>query len=335
MPTLGILASWNPSYLNYVAACEERGIPHRVIDLLDPRWLATLREAGCDGFLARPPSDFQERNTIYMERLHMIDRMLGLPIYPSWDELFLYENKRAMAGWLELHGFPRAETWVFQRKEEALEHLAACRYPIVAKANIGAGSVGVVVLKSERAARRLARQAFGALGPKRALGAFRSTPKRRNLLPQWGRAQRHYLILQEYLPIRWEWRVIRLGESYFGFKKLLEGSFASGSGLMEWIAPPPALFDLLREVCERGRFTSMAMDVLETADGEYRINELQSIFGSSHPQLLMRGGKPGRYRFEQGAFRFEEGDYSRHEGYDLRVEYFAKLLTRDRDHAER
>ena len=133
-------------------------------------------------------------------------------------------------------------------------------------------------------------------------------------------------MLQEYLPIRWEWRLIRVGESYFGYKKLLEGSFASGSGLKEWIAPPRALFDLLREVCERGSFTSMAMDVFETDKGEYRINELQSLFGCSHDHQLVVDGKPGRFLFEEAEYRFEEGLFTRLAAYDLRVEHFVRML---------
>ena len=41
---------------------------------------------------------------------------------------------------------------------------------------------------------------------------------------QWG-----YVYLQEYLKDAEEWRMIRIGESYFGYRKEKVGDFHSGS----------------------------------------------------------------------------------------------------------
>lgn len=134
------------------------------------------------------------------------------------------------------------------------------------------------------------------------------------------------MIIQEFESILWEWRVIKVGPSFFGFKKLLKGSYASGSLRFGWVPPPRELLELLDRVCERGNFFSMAMDVFETEDGRFLINELQSIFGSTNESQMYIDGVPGRYVREGGDYVFEEGVFNMHKSYPLRVAHFVEIL---------
>ena len=76
-------------------------------------------------------------------------------------------------------------------------------------------------------------------------------------------------MVQKFEKIKWEWRIVKIDESYFGHKKLLVGKFASGSDLKGWEKPPDELLYLVKEICERGSFYSMNVDIFETEDGRF------------------------------------------------------------------
>ena len=46
-----------------------------------------------DGILVRVKGNFQEHKTLFDERLRIINFDLGIPIYPSYNEMFLYEKQ--------------------------------------------------------------------------------------------------------------------------------------------------------------------------------------------------------------------------------------------------
>lgn len=146
--------------------------------------------------------------------------------------------------------------------------------------------------------------------------------------PAFGAIQKHYVIIQEYHKIKWEWRIIKIGDSYFGHQKLLTGEFASGSGIdaVGWVDPPKELLLLVKEICGKGKFLSMSVDIFETVNGEYLINELQTHFGAyDRPQMYI-DGVAGRYVLKKNAFVFEKGDFNKFRNNILRVEHFIKLL---------
>lgn len=331
-PMLGIFrtlnAKANEEY--YIASCEELGIPYKIIDIWSSSWIEQIRESGCRGFLVRPPCDFQERKTGYDERLWFLSSYMGYPIYPTYDECLLYENKRAVAYWLALQGFPGIPTKIFYRKDEALEYFKSAVYPLIIKSNVGSAASGVKVLKSFPEARKYLNGAFGLFSQHFATGWWPDFKFRGKItLPQISASQRHYLLVQPFFNIKWEWRVTKIGNSYFGKQKLLKGKFASGSKLFGWIPPPREVLDLVRNICERGNFSSMAVDILETVEGKYYVNELQSLFGSYHSAQLFVDGKPGRYLWNGSGYEFQEGHFNRHGSCLLRVEHFLKMLRED------
>jgi len=316
---LGICNSFEPAYKNYISACEHLGIDYVEVDILGADWIDNIQKSDCDGFLLRPPSALQERKTVYDERIYYLNKHLNKPIYPTFDELYIYENKRNMAAWLEIHGFPHAKTKVFLKKDEALNYLKQCEYPVVLKTNIGYGAHGVDIVKSKMAAFWKAFRVFGLFHPSVTIGDFS--------FPFIGKAQKHYLIVQKFEKIKWEWRIIKIGNSYFGHKKLLKGEFASGSKLVGWEKPPFELFDLVRSVSEKGSFVSLALDVFETTDNRFVINEIQSLFGSYNDSQMYIDGVPGRFRYIDGKYVFEEGKFNTFGSYLLRVEHFVEILN--------
>lgn len=327
---LGVLTSFNEEYRLYATACEELGVDYRVVDFLGPGWLGECAASDLDGFLVRPPSEYPEQKVLYDERLYILARVMARPIYPTLDELLIYENKRNLAYWLEHFGLPHVETRVFTRKADALAYARTATYPLVSKSSLGAAGRGVFFIKSEAEAKLLAHQVFGfpsvRIFPGRSFRKYYGPVP----VPILGPVQRHYLILQQAVDFAHEWRLIRIGRSYFGRQKLKDRhGFASGSGQFGWVRPPDELLRLVKETCDRLGFRSMAFDVFETRDGRFLINELQSLFGfgfSGDVQMKV-DGQPGRLVEDGETFRFEAGVFNRNGSYNLRVEDFLELLA--------
>ena len=101
---------------------------------------------------------------------------------------------------------------------------------------------------------------------------------------------------------------------------------ASGSLLKNYGNPPLGLLSFVREVTDRFNFRSQAVDLFETAPGEYLINEMQCIFGQSDPYQMLVDGKPGRYLWRENQWHFEPGDFNSNESYDLRVNFIIEIL---------
>ena len=324
---LGILTGFTKYYKKYIDSCEELNIDYEVIDIIAPDWLEKIRNSDCAGFLCRPPSKFQERKSMYDERLYIINKIMKRSIYPGYDELLIYENKRMMSYWLDLHNFPHTETKVFYRKEDILSFLKENKtYPIVFKSNIGSSAKGVTIVRSKLQALRIVNKTFGIINPKLARGYTSITTGRVIPWTSYGSREKHFLIVQKFEKIKWEWRIIKIDESYFGHKKLLRGDFASGSRLSDLVKPPEELLFLIKDICEKGNFYSMDVDIFETEDGRYLINELQSLFLSKNESQMYISGVPGRFIYNGKKFVFEKGYFNRHGSYLLRVKHFVKIL---------
>lgn len=327
---LGILKSFKEiDHLiqSYVDACDALGIKYVIIDLLGNNWLDEIKNSGVDGFLVRIKGNIPEQKSLYDERLMIINEDLGIPIYPSRKELFLYENKRMYAYWLQANNFPFVDTYVFYKKKQALAFLRDAELPLVLKTNGGASSSGVDIIRSKTLAASIIHRVFGFFDARMSFGKLHWSQKWIIPVPKFGMVQKHYLIIQRFIPIKWEWRIIKIGNSYFGHQKLLKGDFASGSDLVGWVEPPKELLFLIKDVCEKGKFDSMAMDVLESIEGQFYINELQSLFGSFLPYQMKINGIPGRFILKNGEYIFEEGEFNKFGSNLLRVEDFVNKLN--------
>lgn len=307
--TLGILREPFHYHKFFVLACRELGLSYRLLDLAASDWIARVRESGCDAFLVWPPAALTVWKEMFDDRLRAMSEM-GLVVVPSERETWLYENKRRTRDWLAGNGIPHPRTWVFYDHDEAMAFVDSTELPVVVKTNTGASAKGVWIVDSRRALRALVRRALG-----KGLVARRRDPRDR----QWGS-----VFLQEFLPEVREWRMVRICDSYFGHPKGRVGQFHSGSGAVAWDEPPPALLNLLHEVTAKGGFASMNVDVFETADGRFLVNEMHTVFGASYAvDQARQEGVAGRYVRGDGptGWRFEPGDFARNACANLRVHH--------------
>lgn len=326
---LGILKSFSEIddlIQSYIDACKLEGVDFVLLDLLDENWIENIIDSRVDGILVRVKGNIQEQKSLFDERLMIINEELGIPIYPTRKELYLYENKRMYAYWLQVNNLPHVATHIFYTKQTAFKFLDTAKFPLVFKTNTGASSSGVQIVKSKLLAKWYLHLIFGFFDARLSFGKTSFGKLGFLPIPKFGMSQKHYAIIQDFIPIKWEWRIIKIGDSYFGHQKLLKGLFASGSDLIGWVKPPKELLYLVMRVCDIGKFDSMAMDVFESIEGEYYINELQSLFGSFLPFQMRIDNIPGRYVYIDGEFVFEKGEYNILNSNVLRVKDFMGKL---------
>ncbi len=313
--TLGIIKEFTHAHRWYVGACRDLGVPYKLLDISGPDWVDVIRDSGCDAFLVRPSPHFTIWKQMYDERLRVMVQELGKIIYPTYEELWFYESKRRMHYWLKANAVPHPRTWVFYDRRQALDFCRTVELPIVFKTDLGAGASGVKIFRNRVALRRFVNRCF-----KKGMVRRDADPRDR----QWG-----CVLLQEYLADAAEWRVIRMGDSYFAYKKGIKGEFHSGSHIVIFADPPRHLLDFVRRVTAKAKFASMSLDIFETPEGGYLVNELHPVFGRDPWDHSMEvDGKPGRYVYdeERGSWIFEEGIYTENASCNLRVKRTLELL---------
>jgi hypothetical protein len=311
---LGIVKSYNFWHQYYAAACRELHVPYCTIDIERADWMAQVESSGCAAFLVWPTASLSVWKQMYDERLATLGRLTRKLVYPELDAMLIYESKRRMHYWLAAAGFPHPETWIFYNREEALAFAETSALPVVTKTDLGAAASGVRILRDRHELRRTVRMAFGR-------GILRRGTDRRDR--QWSN-----VLFQRFIPDATEWRIIRIGESYFGYEKIRVGDFHSGTAQWRYVRPPDRLLDLTRELTDRGGFTSMSVDILVDPAGNFYVNELQGVFGMLNDYACMVDGKMGRMLCDPttGAWRFEAGDFCRNRMCNLRIQVVLEML---------
>lgn len=331
------------SHIRWQTSCQKANVVYDIIDLMVHDWYEKCLNKEYDCYLLKPPGEIQRFKDMYNERVYILSEVLGKFVYPSYNEIFIHENKKLLAYYLKANGIPHPETNVFYRLEEAMAFAENTKYPIVAKTSIGASGTGVTIVKESNSLKKYIRQAFGKgikrrFGPNRNTGNIRSWTSKACANPSWALkkikkyfdlytdAQKGFVIFQEYIPHDYEWRIVKIGDSFFGHKKIKKGDKASGTKGIEYVRPPEALLNFSRDLCLVHHFNSMAIDLFEHPNKGYVVNELQTIFGHVQDHILEVDGKPGRYLFKSGYWIFEAGNFNTNESYDLRLQYALELF---------
>ncbi|OQC16085.1 MAG: carbamoyl phosphate synthase-like protein [Lentisphaerae bacterium ADurb.Bin082] len=314
--TVGIFKEIWHRHIYLVAACKELKISYKLIDINAPDWIEQVKESKCVAFFYHPSVQLSIWKEIYDERLKYMADITSAPIFPKYEEMFMYESKRRMAYWLETHGVPHAKTYVFYNKVDALKYVETANMPIVAKTNMGARAAGVEIFHSRNGAMKYVKQVFSN-------GIVHADGDRRDA--DWGCA-----IFQDYIETPYEWRVIKIGNAYFAHQKLKKGDYCSGSGRVGWVKPPEQLLDFVRDVAAKSSIETADIDVFED-NGQYFVNEIQAFWGwIAHYQMLVNG-IPGYYRYleDVGKWEFVEGIFCRNGGCNFRIITALKSLGFD------
>ena len=311
---LGIIEEVTQYHKYFIAACRDMKISYRVLSLLQSNWVDVFKNSHCDAYLVWPSCMPTSAKEAFDYRLNILEKEIGAIIYPTWKECWLTEHKPRLRDWLQANDIPHPQTWVFYDKQQALKFAKSSSFPVVVKTATGASASGVLIVHNQRQLAKAIRLAFG-----RGLRPRSYAPNDR----QWG-----YVYIQKYYPNVKEWRMVRIGDSYFGYRKEAgESGIHSASKAWSWLDPSKELLDLTRTVTEKGGFTSMDVDIFLTQDNQLLVNECQTMFGCTTPAIQMKvNDNPARYLYENGQWKLEEGEFCQNHMCNLRIEHLLSQL---------
>lgn len=320
----------------WIQACEkfQNEVEYRVVTISASSWFEDIHSDSFDWILTKPSNISSQYKLLYDERLEILNN-LNYKLFPTYQEVKIYENKRYLSYWLKANNISHPKSFVFYSKPEAIDFVTKQNLPIVGKINIGASGRGVIIFKDKKVAINYIEDCFSkgirsSTGPnlskgnklKRILNAIKSPKYILSRLKIYHTVandlQRGFVFFQEFIKHDFEWRVVRIGDSYFAHKKLVHNNKASGTLLKGYDNPPLSLLDFVRELTDKHNFKSQAIDVFEN-DEIYLVNEIQCIFGQSDEYQMLVDNKPGRYVYVNNQWSFEEGMFNTNKSYDLRL----------------
>jgi glutathione synthase/RimK-type ligase-like ATP-grasp enzyme len=342
---IGIIRNEDPeSAKDWIQACKNKKLDYTVIDISAVDWLEQVLSIQADFFVTQPPGYYERFKTMFDERLYIISRELGLKVFPSFTESLIYENKKMSSYYFDAKNIPHPNTRVFYGYYEAVSFIQKAKYPFVAKTSIGAAGSGVKIIRSIKEAKAYIHQAFKGKGIRRRFGPNRNTgsPKKwaaktikspsyfikrlRHYLGIHSDPQFGYVIFQEYIPHTFEWRVVKIGDSYFAHKKMVVKGKASGGKVKEFGFPPESVLNYVKALCKEHNFHCVCVDLFESERG-YLVNEIQCVFGIPYKYLAKVGDDTGRFIQKEGAWVFDKGDFTVNEACDLKLETAIKLFS--------
>lgn len=347
---IGILRDNNfENSVKWEKACKKFAIDYFIVDLMRDDWLEIIRDNNPSFILSKPPGDNMQKKIIFDQKLFFLEKFGNIMVFPNFLETFIYENKAALLSFLRLNKLPHSKTYLSSDKNELVKLVDEFSYPIVAKTLIGAAGSGVVFIENKHHALDYINKAF-SVGIKRRFGPNRYTGSPRKWFIKTIKSpsyflnkmkvykernsdlQKNMVLFQDYVKHDYEWRCVKIGESYFAYKKMKIGKKASGAKEFEYTTPPLELLDFVYDICEKFGFNFMAIDVF-ISDGKILINEMQTLFGHKNSFLCMPYDKPGRYLRVGKEWIFEEGDFNTNESYDLRLKVAIELYEGSRKKA--
>ena len=305
-PAVGILYDFAQEHQYYQNACFDLQINYKVIDIRQSDWINKVEKSGCSVFLIWPTIYKPIQKQFWDERLQILTKDLNKRIFPAFDILWLYESKRKTRDWLLVNDLPHPKTDVFFTKLDALEFMKSTKFPVVCKTDQGASSSGVFIIENSKKAMKIISKAFN----------------KGILLKNRGANDRHrgYIIFQEYIKSAEEWRIIRVGESYFCRVKGKKGEFHSGSGDIVWGTPPKELLNMTKKISNMFEVPNINIDFFKNESGEYLINEIHALWGGKvvHDPVL-----EGRYVWNERKelWEFENGDFFQNRTANLRLQW--------------
>lgn len=292
-------------YQSWIDACIELKVDYEVLDLFKNNWIEEIDLKRYDFILFWPPTISSVWKKWSDEVANYIENELGLSIFPSFKEIWLFESKCRMYSYCQLKGLPIPKTWIFYNEKEAYEFSNKnFDRKFIFKSDIGAGSSGVKIIMGGHPLNKMIKLCFNK-------GFFNPRGDKRDR--QWG-----LILIQEYIENVDEYRVIRIGDDFFCRKKLRSGLFHSGSGELIWHKPTDELLNLTKSATDSSDFKSMAVDIFVTEDNRLLINELQTVCGVKE---INDTSENGRSYLLNEKWEFERGDFSMNKFNNHRIKY--------------
>lgn len=303
-----------PYWTKYERFLRNNQFPFEYYDIHRSDWLAKSKQFDVIIWATEGVSPEIEE---HKRKAYILEKSCGKVCFPTYDTLMWNEDKIYQYDWLRMSNYPVVETFISHSLAETLQRIPQLDYPLVTKVSVGAGSLGVELVKDARQAEKIARQVFSSVGRKTYWSFSR---------------QKGYVYFQKYQPnAGYDLRVIAVGNRVFGYyRDVPQGEFrASGMGLVRKGALPEDAVNLAMHMIKKLDLVIAAVDMLLDPAGKLHIIEMSSCIQVDTAGQLHVDGIPGSYVFDQvGAFQFEPGKFWIQE---LALkEFFDRLLVRQK-----
>lgn len=309
MPVVGIVRSGtmfddyvgkNSSWLFYERYLKNNNIRYEYYDIHASDWLDKAKEL--DIIMWHVNSTPSE---LYMaeSKIYVLEKELKKMCFPSFHEVWQYEDKSRAAYLYETYGLPAIPTFSTNSYQEAMDFLEVMKFPVIAKTNTGAGSFGVRKIQSRTEAKRYIKTAFSSRGKKTIYPYAR---------------QKDYILFQEYISdATFDLRVKLVGNKAFGFYRYPEkGDYrASGAGNVEKKAIPEEALRIAVRVKDSLQSRRLGVDLLYSGEhNQYLIIEASLFNLERTSEELIVDGVPGYYDISDiENITFREGRFWIHE----------------------
>jgi glutathione synthase/RimK-type ligase-like ATP-grasp enzyme len=277
-------AYW-PKYERFL---KNNNITYFYYDILRSDWMDEARKF--DIILWHPQSspDYQE---IAKTKFYFLEKYLKKRCFPSFDEIWSYEDK-VRANYLYVHfGLPCVPTFVTNSRAEALEFIKNASYPVISKISTGSASFGVEKLNDKQSARRYVNKCFSKTGRKTYWTFSR---------------QINYVYFQKFISSsKYDLRIIVVGNKLFGYYRYPnKGDFrASGAGNVIKSALPEEAMRIAIRTRQVLKCDSLVVDMLYSEeDKKFMIIETSVFCGVDTPEQLKIDEKPGYYEYDGSGF---------------------------------
>lgn len=232
------------------------------------------------------------------DKVEILQNYLGKMTLPSSESLWIDEDKLRGQYVFEINNLPMIKTFSSHSKEEVMQYIENCEYPIISKDKICACGNGVYMIEDKQQAKSVCSEIFSS-GLKTNESYI---------------LQKDYVYFQEYVPnYGFDLRIIIIGDYYFGYYRYpKEGGYkASGSGIVEKKELPKEAMLLAKKAREcLPKSNSLAVDFIrDKRDDNYYIIETSIFVGIESCEQLMVDGVAGRYVEKDGTFTFEPGRF--------------------------
>lgn len=304
------------SWLRYERFCKNNEIPYGFLDITRSNWMQEAEKY--DLIVCHT-----ESNPAYQEmiesKIYILENLMGKFCFPSYHEVWQYENKNRANYLYDYFRLPKIPTYVTQSREEAFELIEEIGYPFITKTTIGAGSTGVRKIKTRSEAVKMINSIFCHNGLKTQYLYQR---------------QKDYFYIQKFInDARFDLRIMLVGDMAFGYYRYPnQGDFrASGAGNYEKKAIPDDALRLAIDVRSKLNSRLMGIDLLYSeTNKKYYIIETSLFNQIDTPEQLVIDGVPGYYdisdidniRFKEGKFWIQELILR-----DVILEWYDKYMT--------
>lgn len=240
----------------WIAYCEEENIPYKLVNCYDNDLLSQLID--CSGLMWHwMLNDY--RSLLFARQLSLSIEKKGINVFPDINTCWHYNDKLGQKYLLEAIEAPLVKSYVFYRKEEAMEWIENTTFPKVFKLRGGSASINVSLVKSKQMAKRLVKKAFNeGFQPinrinraKNRLWDFRKNRSIHsfikvlagfvrifvpNEVERFSPNEKGYIYFQDFISDNeFDTRLVVVGERCFGVRRFCrKGDFrASGSGVFD------------------------------------------------------------------------------------------------------